>query len=50
MVAVLDVFHLLPRALRRGLLAQAAERVKPGGMLVLKDISPRRSGGPMPTG
>ncbi len=40
-VTIIDVLHHLPIAQRRRLLEEAAERLRPGGLLVLKDISPR---------
>ncbi len=49
-VTIIDVLHHLRTALRPGLLAEASARLRPGGLVVVKDISPRRSGVPMPTG
>lgn len=38
-VAMIDVMHHVPRAQRDRLLAAACERVKPGGMLLYKDMA-----------
>lgn len=40
-VTIIDVLHHLPIALRPGLLAEASARLRPGGLVVVKDISPR---------
>jgi 2-polyprenyl-3-methyl-5-hydroxy-6-metoxy-1,4-benzoquinol methylase len=37
-VALIDVLHYLPQALQREVLANAAARVVPGGMLVIRNV------------
>jgi 2-polyprenyl-3-methyl-5-hydroxy-6-metoxy-1,4-benzoquinol methylase len=40
-VTIIDVMHHVPQAIRRGLIRQAAARLRPGGRLIYKDMTGR---------
>jgi 2-polyprenyl-3-methyl-5-hydroxy-6-metoxy-1,4-benzoquinol methylase len=40
-VTIVDVIHHLPIAMRPSMLSRASTRLRPGGLVLLKDISPR---------
>jgi SAM-dependent methyltransferase len=40
-VVLYDILYLIPRSDRRALLARVLERLRPGGIFVLKDMDPR---------